>query len=117
MAAHAHRPKATPHTKKCYGERFVVPSDSESDIEAPELVDSSEDEGGQSSSGDESLDRMPRVARRSLREAANSLYHLLTHKPKNPYCEACRRANMKEKTKYAGSYQNHYLSMWTVGCW
>ena len=73
VAAHAHRPKATPHTKKCYGERFAVPSDSESDIDAPELVDSSEDEGGQLSSGDESLDRMSRVARRSLCEEANRL--------------------------------------------
>ncbi|MFM7978774.1 MAG: hypothetical protein ACKPKO_05610, partial [Candidatus Fonsibacter sp.] len=24
----------------------------------------------------------------------------------NPYCDSCRRANMNEKSKYAGSYQN-----------
>ncbi|MFM7989772.1 MAG: hypothetical protein ACKPKO_61710, partial [Candidatus Fonsibacter sp.] len=34
------------------------------------------------------------------------MYHLLTHKPKNPYCDSCRRAKMKEKRKYAGSYRN-----------
>ena len=106
VVAHAHRPKAETHTKKCRVERLAIPSDEESDADVPELVDSSEDERGQSSSGDESIDRMSRAARRSLREEANSLYHLLTHKPNNPYCEACRRENMKEQRKYVGSYHN-----------
>ncbi|MFM7988092.1 MAG: hypothetical protein ACKPKO_53140, partial [Candidatus Fonsibacter sp.] len=46
--------------------------------------------------GDEMLsdDDSP-TTRRSLREEANTLYHLLTHQPKNPYCESCRRAKMK----------------------
>ena len=82
VAAHAQRPKAKTHKKKRCVERSVVPSDTESDIDVPELVDSSEDESGQSSSGDKSLDHMSRAARRSLREEANSLYRLLIHKPK-----------------------------------
>ncbi|MFM7978473.1 MAG: hypothetical protein ACKPKO_04080, partial [Candidatus Fonsibacter sp.] len=45
--------------------------------------------------GDESVNDMNRPARRSLQEEANSLFHLPTHKPKNPYCESCRRAKMK----------------------
>ena len=73
VAAHAHRPKAKTHTKKCCVEQFAVPSDTESDIDVPELVGSSEDESGQSSLGDKSLDRMSRAARRSLREEANDL--------------------------------------------
>ena len=36
----------------------------------------------------------------------NCLYHLLTHKPNNPFCESCRRAKMKEKREYVGSYKN-----------
>ena len=52
VAAHAHRPKAKTHTKKCCVEQFAVPSDTESDIDVPELVGSYEDESGQSSLGD-----------------------------------------------------------------
>ena len=37
--------------------------------------------------------------RRSLVEAANSLFHLQTHKPQNPFCEACNRATFKDKTQ------------------
>ncbi|MFM7990107.1 MAG: hypothetical protein ACKPKO_63410, partial [Candidatus Fonsibacter sp.] len=36
------------------------------------------------------------TTRRSLQEAANSLFNLLTHSPNNPYCDSCRRAKMKE---------------------
>ena len=57
----------------------------------------------QSYSGDEAEGRIVHPTEISLREEANSLYHLLTHKPKNPFCESCRRAKMKEKRKYSGS--------------
>ena len=53
--------------------------------------------------GDELL---PPTVRRSLKEEAHSLYQLLTHKPKNPHCELCKRAKMAEKRKLAGSYKN-----------
>ena len=53
VVAHAHRPKAETHTKKCRVERLAIPSDEESDADVPELVDSSEDERGQSSSLDD----------------------------------------------------------------
>ena len=64
VVAHARRPKAKTHTKKCRGERFAIPSDEESDTDVFELVYSPEDESGQSSAGDESIDRMSRAARR-----------------------------------------------------
>ena len=60
----------------------------------------------QSSSDDDIGDRVVHHTDISLREEANSLYHLLTHKTKNPFCESCRRAKMKEKRKYSGSYKN-----------
>ncbi|MFM7985586.1 MAG: hypothetical protein ACKPKO_40370, partial [Candidatus Fonsibacter sp.] len=63
-------------------------------------------EGMESPTGDVLSDDDSPTTRISLREEANSLYHLLTHKPNNPYCESCRRAIMKETRKYAGSYRN-----------
>ena len=104
--AGAVRPKSTTKVKQCRDKHCVVPSDSDAETEMhsePELVEEEE----QPSSGDESFDRMSRAARESLRDEANSLYHLLTHKPKNPYCEACRRAKMKEKRKHVGPHQNN----------
>ena len=83
-----------------------MPSDSESaeydnisridDVEADSpdpsgLVDE------QSSSGDDADGRDLHFAELSLREEANCLYHLLTHKPNNTFCESCRRAKMTEK--------------------
>ncbi|MFM7979396.1 MAG: hypothetical protein ACKPKO_08785, partial [Candidatus Fonsibacter sp.] len=56
--------------------------------------------------GDGSASDGHQIARRSLKKEAHSLYHLLTHKPKNPYCESCRRATMKESRQYAGSYKS-----------
>ncbi|CAE6962770.1 unnamed protein product [Symbiodinium sp. CCMP2592] len=32
---------------------------------------------------------------RDLREEAKSIHHLMTHLPKNPYCDACQRAKME----------------------
>ena len=75
------------------------------DVEAP-VSDLEERDKEQSSSGDEKGEQVIHPAEISLREEANSLYHLLTHKPKNPFCESCRRAKMKEKRKYSGSYRN-----------
>ena len=87
---------------KCHDVDKAMPFDDE-----PAIVEYVEDArvGGeeQSASDDECVDHVPPVAKKSLQEEANSLYHLVTHTPKNPYCEACRRAQMKEKRKYAGS--------------
>jgi hypothetical protein len=86
----------------------ATPSDSEiseednisrlDDFEAP-VPESAGREEDQSSSGDEKGEPVISTAEISLREEANSLYHLLTHKPKNPFCESCRRAKMKENRK------------------
>ena len=84
--------------------KVATPSDHESVGE--EQVDHDEYDTDQSSSDAEHADGLTLVARRSLRDEANSLYHLLTHKPKNPSCKYCRRAKMKDKRKYAGSYKN-----------
>ncbi|MFM7979837.1 MAG: hypothetical protein ACKPKO_11020, partial [Candidatus Fonsibacter sp.] len=74
-------------------------------------VPESPGEGEKLPPGDVLSDDDTPTTRRSLREEANSVYHLLTHKPKDPYCDSCRRAKMKEQRKYAGSYQN------TATCW
>ena len=77
----------------------------------------SEEESEQSSLGDEAVDRMSRAARRSLREEANSLLHLLTHKPKNPYCEACRTAKRKEKKEVCWILPEYDYPLGAVGHW
>ena len=83
---------------------MATPSDSEiseddnisrlDDFDAP-VPDSAGREEEQSSSGDEEGEQVIHPSNVSLRAEANSLYHLLTHKPKNPFCESCRRAKMK----------------------
>ena len=48
---------------------------------------------------EEEADRvLPKRVRRDLRAEANSLHHLLRHKPSNPYCDACRRGRMRKKS-------------------
>ena len=37
------------------------------------------------------------MCERDLREEAVSIAHLMTHFPKNPFCEACRRARLRRK--------------------
>ena len=39
-------------------------------------------------------------ARKLLREEATSLVHELRHKPKNPYCDTCRRAKLRLVRKF-----------------
>ena len=34
------------------------------------------------------------MGEKALRKEAKSIHHMLTHIPKNPYCEACQRAKM-----------------------
>ena len=103
-------------TKKCRVKHCAVPSDTESETEVPTLMES-EEESEQSSSGDEAVDRMSRAARRSLREEANSLLHLLTHKPNNPYCDACRTAKRKEKKEVCWILPEYDYPLGAVGHW
>eukprot|EP00972_Heterocapsa_arctica_P112955 16434634-Heterocapsa_arctica.AAC.1 len=42
--------------------------------------------------------------RRNLREVAVSLEHLLTHKPANPYCDACNRGKMRDAKTFKGAF-------------
>ena len=43
--------------------------------------------------------------RRNLREEAKSLQHLLTHRPHNPYCDACNRGKMRDKKLFKGAFE------------
>ena len=86
------------------------------DVDTPILGRDGLDEE-QSSPDDDIEDRVVHPTEISLREEANSLYHLLTHKPNNPFCESCRRAKMKEQRKYSGSYKKHYDPMGSAGHW
>ena len=55
---------------------------------------------------EEEADRvLPEGSRRSLREEAVSLFHQLRHKPKNPYCDTCRRAQLRLVRKLTGSFK------------
>ena len=38
---------------------------------------------------------------RALKEEAQSIQHLLTHTPKNPFCQACSRAKMTKRPSYS----------------
>ena len=37
----------------------------------------------------------------ALKEEAQSIQHLLTHTPKNPFCQACSRAKMTKRPSYS----------------
>ena len=51
--------------------------------------------------------------RRDLRLEAKSLKHLLTHLPKNPYCDACTRGKMKSVKRFRGSFAaNRHPERW-----
>ena len=52
------------------------------------------------------IDGVPRLAKPgSLKGEASTLAHILTHRYKNPYCEACVRAKMKHRKTKKGSVQ------------
>ena len=36
----------------------------------------------------------------ALKKEAKSIHHLMTHIPKNPYCEVCKRAKMYKPPSY-----------------
>ena len=42
--------------------------------------------------------------RRNLRMEAKSLHHLLTHRPHNPYCDACNRGKMRDRKRFKGAF-------------
>ena len=54
---------------------------------------------------------IPRARRPILKAEAKSLRHLLTHKPKNPLCEACCRGKMCAKKRMGGAF-NRELKGW-----
>ena len=69
------------------------------------VEDEVSEDSDQSPLGDEPIIALPPAVRKSLHVEANSLCPRFYHRPKKPFCEACRRAKMKEKRKYAGSYR------------
>ena len=61
---------------------------------------------------EEEADRfLPEGTRSSLREEAVSLFHQLRHKPKNPYCDTCRRSKLMLMRKLTGSFK-HDATHW-----
>ena len=48
---------------------------------------------------------LPEGMRNFLKEEASSLHHQLIHRPKNPYCDTCRRATMRLVRKLTGSFK------------
>ena len=52
-----------------------------------------------------------------LRREAQSLKHKLTHKPKNPFCDACNRAKMRRGKRFTGSYNRKPEAWgWCITC-
>ena len=43
--------------------------------------------------------------RRDLKALAKSQLHLMTHLPKNPYCQACQMSKMKQAYSKRGAFQ------------
>eukprot|EP00972_Heterocapsa_arctica_P103782 15295195-Heterocapsa_arctica.AAC.1 len=55
------------------------------------------------------------VERRNLREVAESLEHLLIHKPANQYCDACNRGKMRDAKKFQGVFYSKSTSYHLFG--
>ena len=108
--------RSTPKVNKHHCSEIAVPSDSES-ADTEVVWEEELDESDQSPSGEESIDDLPPATSKSLQAEAHSLYHMLTHKLKSPFCEACRRAKMKEQRQYVGSYRNttNRCGSWSLG--
>ena len=64
-----------------------------------------EDGDERGAEGEEQEDPPPGGARRDLRELANSPLHLLTHLPKNKYCQTCQLSKMKQAYSKRGAFQ------------
>ena len=58
---------------------------------------------------------LPEGAKVSLREEALSLFHQLRHKPKNPYCDTCRRSKLRLARKLTGPFK-HDATHWGATC-
>ena len=54
---------------------------------------------------------LPEGTKISLRAEALSLFHQLRHKPKNPYCDTCRRSKLRLARKLTGSFK-HDATHW-----
>ena len=57
--------------------------------------------GSSSSVHDEGSDFQRSLGEKALRDEATSIQHMLTHIPKNPYCDICQRAKMFKPPSYA----------------
>ena len=75
--------RSKPKTNENCELEVATPSDSES--VGGEVVDHDDSDVDQSSSDVELADDLTPAAKTSLQEEANSLYHVLTHTPKNPF--------------------------------
>ena len=70
--------------------RPAAPADSAAQNDPEEMVSSEEAEK-----------HLPPNVCRDLRAEASSLAHLLTHRPKNPYCQACARGKCRRVVAFA----------------
>ena len=109
-----------PKKKKCFAclSALSLPAAlGEADSGLPDGWASMVPEDGASSSGGGRLDIeeiqdegeaekvLPEGMRNFLKEEASSLHHQLIHRPKNPYCDTCRRATMRLVRKLTGSFK------------
>ena len=83
-----------------------VATPSVSEAVGDEVVDHDVIDVDQSSSDVERADGLMPDANTLMRDEANNFFPLLPHTHKNPFGESCRRAKMKEKRKYVGSFKS-----------
>eukprot|EP00435_Cladocopium_sp_Y103_P051725 s387_g16.t1 len=57
--------------------------------------------GSSSHVQDDNVEEKRSLGEKALREEAKSIQHMLTHIPKNPYCDICQRAKMFKPPSYA----------------
>ena len=72
----------------------------------PPLTDGGNPTAGASGEGQDVKEKDETKTQQYLLNEANSVEHLMTHLPNNPYCAACQRANMKKKHSRRERFRN-----------
>eukprot|EP00435_Cladocopium_sp_Y103_P006156 s2440_g2.t1 len=72
--------------------------DADREVEPPSEPKS---KGSSSHVQDDDVEEKRSLGEKALREEAKSIQHMLTHIPKNPFCDICQRAKMFKPPSYA----------------
>ena len=81
------------------------------------VEDEVSEDSDQTPLGDEPIIALPPAVRKSLQVEANSLCPRFYHRPKKPFCEACRRAKMKAEKEVCRLIPEYDDPMGSAGQW